>query len=178
MIFHTKYPNNFVPPSARCNFFKCALPNLKSWIRPCIGQSTKRQHCTHILYNYCTWTRSIRGFMEPSTTILNEASRLERDQYEVLWSRVQQYWTISNNIERGESPRLVQYYCTRLHKTSYWSRSSVVIVLLHKALFYSNFKILWKLWNFWNFLKIVSFWIFWKSYEIFESFEILWKFWI
>ena len=60
---------------------------------------------------------------------------LERDQCEVLWSRVQ------------------QYCCTLLHKTSYWSSSSVVIVLLHTALFYSNFEILWKLWNFWNFLK-------------------------
>ena len=79
-----------------------------------------------ILYNYCTWTRSIWG-------------------------------------------------CTLPHKTSYWSSSSVVIVLLHTALFNSNFEILWKLWNFWNFLKISSFWIFLKSYEIFE---ILWKFWI
>ena len=60
-----------------------------------------------------------------------------------------------------------------LHKTSYWSSSSVVIVLLHTALFYSNFEILWKFWNFLNLLKILSFWIFLKSYEIFE---ILWKF--
>jgi hypothetical protein len=80
---------------------------------------------------------------------------LERDQCEVLWSRV-------------------KYCCTLLHKTSYWSSSNVVIVLLYTALFYSNFEILWKLWNFWNFLKILSFWIpvfFFKSYEIFESFE-------
>ena len=62
VIFHTKYPKNvraslrnwkkydffgvkswfftrnsptiFAPPSARRNFFKCAPPNLKSWIRP------------------------------------------------------------------------------------------------------------------------------------------------
>jgi hypothetical protein len=88
--------------------------------------------------NYCTWTRSIRGFM--------------------VWSKVQQYWT---------RRRRVQYCCTLLHKTSYWSSSSVVFVLLHKALFY---------YNFWNFLKILSFWIFLKSYEIFESLEILWKF--
>jgi hypothetical protein len=27
-----------------------------------------------LLYNYCTWTRSIWGFMEQSTAILNEAS--------------------------------------------------------------------------------------------------------
>jgi hypothetical protein len=40
----------------------------------------------------------------------------ERDQYEVLWSRVQQYWTR-------------RICCTLLHKTSYWSSSSVVIVL-------------------------------------------------
>ena len=30
---------NFAPPSARRNFFKCAPPNLKSWIRPCNGLS-------------------------------------------------------------------------------------------------------------------------------------------
>ena len=40
-----------------------------------------------------------------------------------------------NNIERGECR--FQYCCTLLHKTSYWSSSSVVIVLLHTALFYS-----------------------------------------
>ena len=93
-----------------------------------------------IIYNYCTWTRSIWGFMEQSTTILNEA------EY--------------NNI------------------TSYWSSSSVVIVLLHTALFYSNFEILWKLWNFWNFLKkFYHFEFFWNLMK-FLSFEILWKFWI
>ena len=32
VIFHTKYPQN--TPSARRYFFKCAPPNLKSWIRP------------------------------------------------------------------------------------------------------------------------------------------------
>jgi hypothetical protein len=40
-----------------------------------------------------------------------------------------------NNIERGECR--VQYCCALLHTTSYWSSSSVVIVLLHTALFYS-----------------------------------------
>ena len=32
---------------------------------------------------------------------------LERDQYEVLWSRVQQYWTRRSRV---------QYCCTQLHK--------------------------------------------------------------
>ena len=85
--------------------------------------------------------------------------------------------------------RLVQYCCTLLHKISYWSRSSAVIVLLHTALFYFNFENLWKLkffklfenfiilnfveilwnfWKFWNFMKILKF---------YENFEILWKFW-
>ena len=36
VIFHTKYPKIFAPPSARRNFFKCAPHNLKSWIRPCL----------------------------------------------------------------------------------------------------------------------------------------------
>ena len=34
VIFHTKYPKIFAPPFARRIFFKCAPPNLKSWIRP------------------------------------------------------------------------------------------------------------------------------------------------
>jgi hypothetical protein len=49
-----------------------------------------------------------------------EYNNIERD--EVLWSRVQQYWTRRSRV---------QYYCILLHKTSYWSSSSVVIVLLH-----------------------------------------------
>jgi hypothetical protein len=87
---------------------------------------------------------------------------LERDQYEVLWSRVQQY-------------------CTLLHKTSYWSSSSVIIVLLHKIL--KNFEILY-LWNvlkfyicemFWNFEKFRNFEIFW-NFEIFLKFLKCWNF--
>jgi hypothetical protein len=35
-FFTRNTPNIFAPPSARCNFFKCAPPNLKSWIHPCI----------------------------------------------------------------------------------------------------------------------------------------------
>ena len=34
-FFTRNTPKIFVPPSARCNFLKCAPPpNLKSWIRP------------------------------------------------------------------------------------------------------------------------------------------------
>jgi hypothetical protein len=78
---------------------------------------------------------------------------LERDQYEVLWSRVQQY-------------------CTLLHKTSYWSSSSVVIVLLHKIL--KNFEILY-LWNVLKFYICEMFWnfIFVKCFEILKNLEIL-----
>ena len=104
---------------------------------------------------------------------------LERDQYEVLWSRV-------------------QYCCTLLHKTSYWSSSSVAIVLLHKALFYydfeffesfiilkffENIEILWNLKvyeNLESFEILKCFIILKKKMKIFksyESFEILWKFW-
>ena len=32
---HEINPKIFAPPSDRRNFFKCAPPNLKSWIRPC-----------------------------------------------------------------------------------------------------------------------------------------------
>ena len=35
-FFTRNTPTNFAPPSARRKFFfKCAPPNLKSWIRPC-----------------------------------------------------------------------------------------------------------------------------------------------
>ena len=110
-----------------------------------------------VLYNYCTWTRSIWDFMEQSTTILNEALRL------------------------------VQYCCTLLHKTSYWSSSSVVIVLLHMIL--ENFEILWNFWIFLKFrkcfenFKIVKFfeifeiWFFFLILKFYErNFEIFWKF--
>ena len=96
--------------------------------------------CYLILYNYCP----------------------ERDQYEVLWSRVQQYWTRGNRV---------QYCCTLLHKDSNWSNSSVVIVLLHKGLFYYNFTLFENVIILKKKLKIL------KSYENFESFEILWTFW-
>ena len=36
LIFHTKYPKKFAPPSTRRNFYNCTPPNLKSWIRPCM----------------------------------------------------------------------------------------------------------------------------------------------
>ena len=34
-FFTRNTPKMFAPPSARRNFFKCAPPSLKSWIRPC-----------------------------------------------------------------------------------------------------------------------------------------------
>jgi hypothetical protein len=59
------------------------------------------------------------------------------------------------------------YCCTLLHKTSYWSSSSVVIALLHiKALFYSNLEILWKL----KFFKLF------ENFITLNFFEILWNF--
>ena len=62
----------------------------------------------------------ISKFPKLSRILCNKTiTTLELDRYEVLWSRVQQYWT---------RLCLVQYYCTLLHKTSYWSRSSAVIV--------------------------------------------------
>ena len=75
--------------------------------------------------------------------------------------------------------------------TSYWSSSSVVIVLLHKILFvlnfyitygfqyyYLNIKILkfyenWNFEKFWNLMKILI--LFW-NFEIFDILKIL-KFW-
>jgi hypothetical protein len=38
-VFTQNTPKIFAPPSARCNFFKSASPNLKSWIRPWTEQS-------------------------------------------------------------------------------------------------------------------------------------------
>jgi hypothetical protein len=47
-----------------------------------------------------------------------------------------------------------KFYCmrpsTKLQKTSYWSSSSVVIVLLHKIL--ENLEILWNVLKFWKIL--------------------------
>ena len=37
VIFTRNTPKFFAPPSARRNFFKCAPPSLKSWMRPCVG---------------------------------------------------------------------------------------------------------------------------------------------
>ena len=55
-----------------------------------------------------------------SRILCNETiTTLELDQCEVLWSSVQQHWT---------RLRLVQSCCSLLHKTSYWPRSSAVIV--------------------------------------------------
>jgi hypothetical protein len=34
VIFHTKYPKNVRVSLRSAQFFKCAPPNLKSWIRP------------------------------------------------------------------------------------------------------------------------------------------------
>jgi hypothetical protein len=36
-FFTRNTPTIFAPPSARCNFFKCAPSNLKPWIRPWIA---------------------------------------------------------------------------------------------------------------------------------------------
>jgi hypothetical protein len=89
---------------------------------------------------------------------------LELDQYEVLWSRVQQYWT---------RLRLVQYCCTLLHRTSYWSRSSAVIerdqyesliFILHK---FFNI-IIWTL-RFRNFMKTEIFEFHFLTYWLAKS---------
>jgi hypothetical protein len=42
-FFTWNTPKIFAPPSARRIFFKCAPPNLKSWIRPWKGSTTKRK---------------------------------------------------------------------------------------------------------------------------------------
>jgi hypothetical protein len=46
-FFTRNTPKIFAPPSARCIFFKCAPPNLKSWIRPSAISWT-----SYIPYNY------------------------------------------------------------------------------------------------------------------------------
>ena len=58
-FFTRNTPTIFAPPSARRNFFKCALPpNLKSWIRPWLVYSGanfyllgNRKSCKLILFN-------------------------------------------------------------------------------------------------------------------------------
>jgi hypothetical protein len=107
--------------------------------------------------------RNLWNFEEKNWT-LNYYFFFLLDQYEVLWSRVQLYC-----MRRSR----VQYCCTLLHKTSYWSRSSAVIVYwneparfcyrlyltiifkLHENFIILNFfEILWNFWKFWNFMKI------------------------
>ena len=84
-----------------------------------------------------------------------------------------------NNIERGELFNIVVHCSIE----PYWSSSSVVIVLLHKSLFDSNFEILWKLWNFWNFyhfeffLNLMKFLKFYENFEFKKKNEILRNFW-
>ena len=45
-FFTRNTPKIFAPPSVRRNFFKCVPPNLKSWIRPCTGQT--EMLCSHL----------------------------------------------------------------------------------------------------------------------------------
>ena len=99
---------------------------------------------------------------------------------EVLWSRVQQYWTRRSRV---------QYCCTLLHKTSYWSSSSVVIVLLHIRLyftiisiFYENFETFWKFYYFeffWNIMKFLKVLKFYENLEFEKklNFKEFLKFW-
>ena len=99
---------------------------------------------------------------------------------EVLWSRVQQYWTRRSRV---------QYCCTLLHKTSYWSSSSVVIVLLHIRLyftiisiFYENFETFWKFYYFeffWNIMKFLKVLKFYENLEFEKklNFKKFLKFW-
>jgi hypothetical protein len=39
VIFHTNYPKNFRASLRSAQFFQVRPPNLKTWIRPCIGMS-------------------------------------------------------------------------------------------------------------------------------------------
>jgi hypothetical protein len=60
-----------------------------------------------------------------------------------------------------------------INKTSYWSSSSVVIVLLHKALLDYNFEIFESFEILWKFDLIFEILIFFYHFEIFWKFEIL-----
>ena len=92
-----------------------------------------------------------------------------------------------NNIEWGECR--VQYCCTLLHETSYWSSSSVVIVLLHIRLyftiisiFYENFETFWKFYYFeffWNIMKFLKVLKFYENLEFEKklNFKKFLKFW-
>ena len=62
-----------------CAVCKLWLHSLRNWKVFNIAKCNIRLLITlswkcWILYNYCTWTRSIWGFMEQSTTILNETN--------------------------------------------------------------------------------------------------------
>jgi hypothetical protein len=85
----------------------------------------------------CGWTLNDQDRLEEGKSGIFDytITALEGDQYEILWSRAQQYWT---RRSRG------QYCCTLLHKTSYWSSN--------KALFNYNYEIFESFEILWNFL--------------------------
>jgi hypothetical protein len=73
---------------------------------------------------------------------------LERDQYEVLWSRVQQYWTRRSRV---------QYCCTLLHKTlvqNQWMKLRATRVQYGFLLHRNSFLLINMLENFIKFLLI------------------------
>jgi hypothetical protein len=63
-FFTRNTPKIFAPPSARRNFFKCAPPNLKSWIRPCNSFSL-------ILIVLAHWDESARVDMSLTSCTLS-----------------------------------------------------------------------------------------------------------
>jgi hypothetical protein len=98
-----------------------------------------------MLYNYCTWTRSIWGFMEQSTTILDEAKSSSILLYSAPWNLI-----------------LVK------------SKSSNCFITYGSILLYENFKIFeifWKFLKFWIFSK--SYEIF-ESFKILWKFLTYW----
>jgi hypothetical protein len=107
-----------------------------------------------MLYNYCTWTRSIWGFMEQSTTILDEAKSSSILLYSAPWNLI-----------------LVKF------------KSSNCFITYGSILLYENFKIFEIFWKFlkffeifWNFELFLNLMKFLKVLKFYENFEILWNF--
>ena len=99
----------------------------------------------------------------------NTITALERDQYEVLWSRVQQYWTrrMPSSILLYSAPLnliLIKFKCSNCFITY----GSILLLILK---FYQN-------WNFWKFSKFYHFEFFWNSMKylkvlkFYENFQI------
>ena len=146
-----------------------------------------------IIYNYCTWTRSIWGFMEQSTTILDEAKKPSSILlYSAPWNLILIKFKCSNCfITYGSN--LLQFW--NFMKTLKFLKLFENFIILNTGIFlnhmkflkvYENLEFLKKNWNYKKFSKFsnlkkkmnFNFLIFFYFiiFQFFENFPILFHF--